>query len=264
MQGDGKIVAAGSTGTGSARDFALARYEGGDGPLDTVAPETSITSGPSGVTSDPTPTFAFSSSEPDSSFECRTDGGTFVGCSSPLTTVSLGAGAHTFQVRATDQAGNTDASPAARSFTVNPPGPPPPDTDGDGVPDSADRCPATAGLPSRAGCPSNAFSFVGKVLLKKGLTVLTLSVPGPGVVRGAQAGAGASQVGRASRRKPALVKPVRVLVGKAGKVKLKLRPSKAGAKVLRSKRSFPVKLRITYTPTGGKARSKVKKVKIKR
>ena len=128
----------------------------------------------------------------------------------------------------------------------------------------------TAGVPERSGCPaggqppSNVFSFAGKALLKKALTVLTLSVPGPGLVTAAQAVPGASRVARASKRKPPLLKPVRVVVGQAGKVKLKLRPSKAGKKRLRSKRSFPVKVRITYTPTGGKPRSKVKLVKVKR
>ena len=42
---------------------------------DSTAPETTIDSGPSGSTSDATPTFGFSSSEPGSSFECRFDAG---------------------------------------------------------------------------------------------------------------------------------------------------------------------------------------------
>ena len=85
---------------------------------DTTAPETTITDGPSGVTSDDTPTFAFSSSEAGSSFECRVDGAAFAPCSSPYTAAALAAGPHTFDVRARDAAGNEDASPARRSFTV--------------------------------------------------------------------------------------------------------------------------------------------------
>ena len=47
-------------------------------------------------------------------------------CTSPWTTAALGDGAHSVSVRATDVAGNTDASPATRSFTVGTA--PPPDT----------------------------------------------------------------------------------------------------------------------------------------
>jgi predicted NUDIX family NTP pyrophosphohydrolase len=82
-------------------------------------PETTIESGPAGVTNDPTPMFTFSSNDQSATFKCRVDGGTFSSCTSPHTTTSLSNGAHTFEVRATDDAGRTDASPAARSFTVD-------------------------------------------------------------------------------------------------------------------------------------------------
>ena len=87
--------------------------------VDTAAPQTTIDSGPSGLTNDSTPTFAFSSSQAGSSFECRVDGGAWGSCSSAHTTASLADGAHTFEVRATDPAGNVDATPASRSFTVD-------------------------------------------------------------------------------------------------------------------------------------------------
>ncbi len=87
--------------------------------VDTVAPDTTITSGPSGTTTDTTPTFAFSSSEEDSSFECKVDTAAFTPCTSPHTTAALSSGTHTFQVQATDAAGNTDASPASRTFSVD-------------------------------------------------------------------------------------------------------------------------------------------------
>jgi hypothetical protein len=87
-------------------------------PADTTAPETTIDSGPTGTTSDNTPTFAFSSSEGGSTFACRVDSGSWASCASPWTTSALSDGAHSVAVRATDAAGNTDASPATRSFTV--------------------------------------------------------------------------------------------------------------------------------------------------
>jgi hypothetical protein len=86
---------------------------------DTTPPNTTITSGPSGGTNDRTPTFGFSSSEAGSSFQCRVDSGSFATCSSPHTTAQLADGSHTFQVRATDAAGNTDSTPASRTFTVD-------------------------------------------------------------------------------------------------------------------------------------------------
>ena len=86
--------------------------------VDTTPPDTTIDSGPAGPTNDPTPTFEFSS-EPGATFECRVDTDAFYSCSSPETVASLTDGPHTFEVRATDSVGNTDPSPATRSFTVD-------------------------------------------------------------------------------------------------------------------------------------------------
>ena len=85
---------------------------------DTTAPQTSITGGPSGTTGDSTPGFSFAASELGMSFQCKVDGGAFAPCSSPRTLGPLADGPHSFQVRAIDPAGNIDASPAQRAFTV--------------------------------------------------------------------------------------------------------------------------------------------------
>jgi hypothetical protein len=89
--------------------------------VDTTPPETSIYSGPAegSSTNDNTPTFGFSSNEPGTSFECRVDGGSYSACDSPRTTHPLSDGPHSFEVRATDQVGHTDPSPALRSFAVD-------------------------------------------------------------------------------------------------------------------------------------------------
>ena len=89
--------------------------------VDTAAPETAIDSGPSGPTNQASPSFSFSS-EPGTSFECRLDSAQeadFQPCSSPQSYSSLTDGLHTFEVRATDSVGNTDPTPASRSFTVD-------------------------------------------------------------------------------------------------------------------------------------------------
>jgi Ca2+-binding RTX toxin-like protein len=90
--------------------------------VDRQSPDTTIISGPSGTTDNPKPSFGFVSSEPGSSFACRFDSEAFGACSGPGAThvpkAALADGAHNFEVRATDSAGNVDSSPAKRSFTV--------------------------------------------------------------------------------------------------------------------------------------------------
>jgi Bacterial TSP3 repeat/Right handed beta helix region len=90
-------------------------------PTDTAAPETAIDSGPSGMTTSTSASFGFSANEGASSFECKLDGGSWVSCASPKTYGSLVLGTHIFSVRATDPAGNTDASPALHSWAVQAP-----------------------------------------------------------------------------------------------------------------------------------------------
>jgi hypothetical protein len=88
---------------------------------DTVAPETTIDSKPEATTTATTATFAFSSSEPGSTYECSVDGGAYGGCTSPKDLTGLSVGSHTFHVRAIDQAGNTDPTPAGHTWTVEVP-----------------------------------------------------------------------------------------------------------------------------------------------
>ncbi|HEX9696471.1 MAG TPA: hypothetical protein VGB64_09200, partial [Actinomycetota bacterium] len=85
--------------------------------IDTVVPSATITSGPTGVTADTTASFTFSASEP-STFACSIDGSAFVACVNPATYAALSDGAHTFSVRATDQAGNTGVA-VSQTWTVD-------------------------------------------------------------------------------------------------------------------------------------------------
>ncbi len=89
------------------------------GNCGSTGPETTITAGPSGTTNQASATFQFSSSEENSSFLCSLDGLAFSPCSSPVTYSDLQDGSHTFQVKAVDQAGNQDPSPASRTWTID-------------------------------------------------------------------------------------------------------------------------------------------------
>src|SRR6202008_2091577 len=85
---------------------------------DVTPPETTIASGPSDPTSSTFATISFSADEPGSSFECSLDREAFSACDSPREYTSL-PGTHTFRVRATDRAGNTDATPAEHTWTID-------------------------------------------------------------------------------------------------------------------------------------------------
>jgi Pectate lyase superfamily protein len=91
-------------------------------PTATTPPETSITSGPSGGVSGTRANFEFASLEANSTFRCRLLPleSAPTNCTSPKTYRGLTATTeYTFRVWATDASGNTDASPATRTFTPN-------------------------------------------------------------------------------------------------------------------------------------------------
>ena len=89
--------------------------------VDNTSPQTQIVGGPSGTTSGPGAEFTFAGSDNVSApanlaFAWRLDGGPF-GSYSTATSVTfsgLGSGAHIFEVKARDQAGNEDPNPASR------------------------------------------------------------------------------------------------------------------------------------------------------
>jgi hypothetical protein len=113
-------IAVGDAGGAREKPFAIKIV----GSTDITPPETLIDSGPSGPTTDSSPSFSFSSSEPNSTFECRVDStedSAFAPCTSPRGYASLALGAHTFEVRATDESKNVDPTPASRSFTIEAP-----------------------------------------------------------------------------------------------------------------------------------------------
>jgi len=141
--GSGTDCFEGSAGPAATASNVTAELRGADGCLDTdrnasdfavvppiprngasplrecVPPQTTITSGPSGLASDASPSFGFTSSEPGSSFECSLDSEPFATCSSPKAYPNLPDGSHRFRVRATDVENNAEDPPVARSFEID-------------------------------------------------------------------------------------------------------------------------------------------------
>ncbi|HYI44460.1 MAG TPA: Ig-like domain repeat protein [Actinomycetota bacterium] len=91
--------------------------------VDTTAPQTTINSGPTGTIATNQATFGFSTNDPAAIFECKLDSGSFQSCTSTTNYTGLSQGSHTFEVRASDAVGNTDQTPASRTFTVDTQGP---------------------------------------------------------------------------------------------------------------------------------------------
>lgn len=228
-----------------------------DFTIDTVAPDTQIDSGPTGPTNDPTPTFAFSSNEA-ASFECRLDGAPFSACTSPLTTAPLPDAPHSFEVRATDQVGHTDPSPASRSFAVDTavsalPASPLPDT----------TVPALAALPPDT-LPPNVKLF-GKRRQKAGKPIeivascaedCALIATGRVVVSGAPK-SGAARAARRPTARFKLRKVARQLsAGHSATLKLRLKSKKAKrrlGRLVRSGRKARGKVTVNYSDRAGNA-----------
>lgn len=83
---------------------------------DTIPPNTSIAKKPKRTTSSRKAAFTFRSSEKGLRFRCKL-GRAWKDCARSAT-FTVGLGKHTLRVRAIDQAGNKDATPASYSWTV--------------------------------------------------------------------------------------------------------------------------------------------------
>jgi hypothetical protein len=88
--------------------------------VETVAPLVTLGSRPSDITADTTPTFSFITDDPDVTFECQPlpSISTFASCTSPMAFPAQAEGAYTFNVQATDIAGNV-SGPAPFSWRID-------------------------------------------------------------------------------------------------------------------------------------------------
>lgn len=92
---------------------------------DTTPPDTNIDSTPPAISTSADAAFTFSGKDNKTlpanlTFACKLDGGSFTPCTSPQNYHQLTDGLHTFQVRAMDEMGNVDASPASFTWNINP------------------------------------------------------------------------------------------------------------------------------------------------
>ncbi len=87
--------------------------------IDTTAPITTLDSTPDELTTQTGASFEFSSDDPQATFECKLDDGSFAACTSPVELSGLGDGDHGFEVRATDPAGNVESPPVAFAWVVD-------------------------------------------------------------------------------------------------------------------------------------------------
>jgi uncharacterized repeat protein (TIGR01451 family) len=128
-------------------------------PADTTPPETTLDSAPTGTIASSAASMSFTANEPGARFECSLDGAPFTACTSPASYGGLADGAHSFDVRAIDAAGNLDSSPAHATWTVEtftsppaptPPAPAPPSSSGSGgaAPDLLTQASATPTAPT--------------------------------------------------------------------------------------------------------------------
>ncbi|MCV0404469.1 MAG: DNRLRE domain-containing protein [Chloroflexi bacterium] len=105
--------------TGAVLDSGTGNCHGAPGSADTTPPDTTITSGPTNPSVSADASFAFTATETGSTFECSLDTAAFTTCTSPQAHTGLADGSHTFQVRATDAAGNQDLTPASTTWIVD-------------------------------------------------------------------------------------------------------------------------------------------------
>jgi hypothetical protein len=108
LAGNGRINDGNGDGT-ARRDMGA--YE----MYDAAAPQTRFTSKPAKIVTTRTVRFKFTSDEPGSTFRCKLDRLAWRACTSP-DKLKVKVGRHTFKVRATDAAGNTDPTPAVYRF----------------------------------------------------------------------------------------------------------------------------------------------------
>jgi hypothetical protein len=224
--------------------------------VDTVRPDTQVTSGPSGETAATTAAFEFTATEPGATFECKLDAGAWESCATGKSYSGLGAGSHTFLVRATDAAGNLDLSEAVRSWTVTQPagGTPSGGTPSGGTPSGGTPSGGTpsGGTPSEGNTPppdtSGPFAVLGFSKSQRLARVLAKGLVGSG---------SSSESGRLRldvlRSGKVVATSGNRALGAPGGMRLTAKFTTKAKRALAGVRSVKLTLRLTATDAAGNA-----------
>ena len=215
---------------------------------DSTAPETQIDSSPPALSDNPDPSFAFSGTDTGgsgiASFECRRDSETWSPCSSPKGYTSIPDGAHRFEVRAIDEAGSPDQSPATYTWSIDTTVPPPRDEGSPPEPQSA----------------SSARFLRLRRNPGSGTALLIFDVTGPGrlsvhapaiSLRSSKRSSSAAGETRARWLRLRRIKPRKIRVFRAGRVKIPIRLARAGQRLLRKSSSLKVRVVVRFRSTDG-------------
>jgi len=97
----------------------VSQVKSGSIVVDTTLIRTTITSHPSLTTSSSSADFTFIANKAGSTFQCRLDDAVDSACTSTTSYQGLAPGTHTFTVKATDAAGNTDQTPPSFTWTID-------------------------------------------------------------------------------------------------------------------------------------------------
>jgi hypothetical protein len=231
--------------------------------VDDVAPDTSIDAAPGAENSGPA-SFAFSSSEPGSTFECALDAAGFASCGQTAS-FTVGLGDHELAVRAIDVVGNVDDSPAVAGWTQVPaPSPtttPPTNTTATPAPGTtaSPSSPAPSGSePAPNGTQASAVAGRLRALRSLSLKALTKGV-GLGFTCGRDC---AVELTLASGRK-VLVRG-RASLTRSGAGQVKLKAGRAGAKKLKKLLGKKLALTAKFSAAGAPSEQRTIKLKLKR
>ena len=206
--------------------------------IDTVPPETQIIGGP-GDTTASNAVFAFSASGATGT-SCRLDGGPWDPCSSPHTYPALSLGPHTFEVTATDAAGNTDPSPARHSWQVLRPGL---------------RIPGTVRL---AKSLAKELVQIRRTLAKMGLRALArrptlVFRTFDALTAGTVEVRARARVRQGARRRWTGTFQGKRKVPDAGRHRIRATVTKKGRRLAKRRRTLPLELRLTFTDLAGRS-----------
>ena len=248
---------------------AAENTSGCSGPLtyveDSSAPDTTIGSHPPAAADGPTAEFAFSGSDGSgsgvASFECRLDGGSWTACASPAQFAALADGAHVFDARAIDNAGNVDPSPATFAWAIDTS---PPEQPQEEPHAETQTQPQAQGSPSGKE-PSLALKEPAELLRvlrnkKNGTALLVFKLPGPGLL---SARPPEISLGRTSKQRTTAerihdlrlrqrrILPRSIRIREAGLAKLPITLTKSGKKLLRKSHRLKVRVVARYRSTDG-------------